>query len=256
MTDAWAAKHQNMMRTLLACLLPFTLTACITTSSIPDAPDNFRDPAFQPPPAGARITLLPMQETQYEILRDGAEMLEDSLMAQLKAMGYKVALIKRDDYLRLWQEEAKAVGGVYEENGTFKPREYMKALDSLVRKSCDATQCALLINHQLVTRPALIDDGYIAWDSARLPLLNPDVKKLDQGHGISVELTAITPAGALAFKHYGAVTPLTGLTLTEMQQYVKKQQFFVEGDINQGARLALKPMREKVAPSPAVQKSN
>lgn len=245
-----------MMRTLLACLLPFVLTACITTSPIPDAPDNIRDPGFQPPPAGARITLLPMQETQYEMLRDGAEMLEDSLMAQLKSMGYKITVIKRDDYLRLWQEEARAVGGVYEENGTFKPREYVQALDSLVRKSCAATGCALLINHQLVTRPAQVENGYIAWDGIRLPLLNPDAGKLDQGHGISVELTAITPMGALGFKHYGAVTALTGLTMEEMQQYVKKQQFFVESDIDRGARLALRPMREKVAPPATVQKLN
>ena len=243
------------MRSILALCLSLTLTACVSLPTTPEAPDNFRDPAFQPPPAGARITLLPMQETQYEMLRDGAEMLEDSLMHQLKAMGYKITLIKRDDYLRMWQEEAKAVGGVYEEgSGNFKPREYVQALDSLVRKSCAATDCALLINHQLVTRPALIENGHIVWDGTRQPLMNREALALEQGHGISVELTAITPAGALGFKHYGAVTPLTGLTLEEMREHVKKQQFFVEADVNLGARLALKPMREKVAPPAAAQK--
>lgn len=239
---------------LVFLFLLLLLAACVSNPSVPDAPDNLRDSTFQPPSREEWITLLPIQETQYDMLRDGAEMLEETLKRQLVAMGYKVTLIKRDDYLRMWQAEAKAVGGVYEADGTFKSKEYMQALDTLVRKSCFETGCTLLINHQLVMRPALIERGHIAWDGARQPLLNPAANALTEGHGISVELTAITPVGTLAFKHYGAVTPLTGLTMEEMKQYVTKQQFFVAAEINQGVRLALKPMREKVAPPVEAQK--
>lgn len=233
------------MRAILI-LLPLVLAACISnpaTQAPPEAPDNFRAEDFQPPPAAARITLLPMQETQYDMLRAGAEMLEAQLRRQLSALGYQVTVVKRDDYLKHWQEEAKAVGGVYVEgSGEFKSREYTQALESLIRKTCAADGCALLINHRLLLRPARMADGQIAWDGVSQPLLLKTEN--EQGYAISVELTAVTPAGELAFKHYGAVTALSGLSLADIRQQVEQQKLFVETEVARGARIALQPLRE------------
>lgn len=240
-------------------LLPLLLAACVShpaTPVAPEAPDNFRAEDFQSPPAGARITLLPMQETQYEMLRAGAEMLESQLKRQLTAQGYQVTVVKRDDYLKHWQEEAKSVGGVYvEDSGEFKPREYTQALESLVRKTCAATGCALLINHRLLLRPAYIAKGKIAWDGVSQPFLLPT--ETDQGYAISVELTAVTPAGELGFRRYGAVTALSSLGLAEIRQQVEQKKLFVDAEVAQGVRIALQSLREKqgtpaaTAPMPA-----
>ncbi|HWV17711.1 MAG TPA: hypothetical protein VNZ68_03950 [Rhodocyclaceae bacterium] len=240
-------------------LLPLLLAACVShpaTPAAPEAPDNFRAEDFQPPATGARITLLPMQETQYDMLRTGAEMLESQLKRQLTVQGYQVTLVKRDDYLKHWQEEAKSVGGVYvEDSGEFKPREYTQALESLMRKTCAATSCALLINHRLLLRPAHIDKGKIAWDGVSQPFLLPS--ETEQGYAISVELTAVTPAGELGFRRYGAVTALSSLGLAEIRQQVEQKKLFVDAEVAQGVRIALQSLRERqgtpaaTAPMPA-----
>lgn len=240
-------------------MLPLLLAACVTNPAAPvapDAPDNLRAEDFQPPAAGARITLLPMQETQYDMLRAGAELLESQLKRQLTAQGYQVTVVKRDDYLKHWQEEAKAVGGVYvADSGEFKPKEYTQALESLVRKTCAATGCALLINHRLLLRPAYIAKGKIAWDGVSQPFLLPT--ESEQGYAISVELTAVTPAGELGFRRYGAVTALSSLGLAEIRQQVEQKKLFVDAEVAQGVRIALQSLRERqgaptaTAPMPA-----
>lgn len=240
-------------------LLPLLLAACVSnpaTPAAPEAPDNFRAEDFQPLPAGARITLLPMQETQYDMLRTGAELLELQLKRQLTAQGYQVTVVKRDDYLKHWQEEARAVGGVYvEDSGEFKPKEYTQALASLVRKTCAATGCALLINHRLLLRPARISKGQIAWDGISQPFLLPT--ESEQGYAISVELTAVTPAGELGFRRYGAVTALSSLGLAEIRQQVEQKKLFVDAEVAQGVLIALQSLRERqgaptaTAPMPA-----
>lgn len=236
------------MRAFTALCLSLVLTACVSTPTIPQAPENITTPDFQPPPPGARITILPMQETQYDMLRNGAEVLENQIKKELTALGYKVTQIKRDDYLKMWQEEAKVVGGVYEGNGDFKAKAYLQALDALVKKTCLATECSLLINHQLIMRPALIQEGYIAWDGRRLPLLvKPDT---EQGYGISVEITAVAPSGDLAFKRYGAVIALSGLSVEEMRQHIQQQNLFNTTDIALGCSIALQPLRDKAAKTP------
>ena len=239
------------MRTLLT-LLSLLLAACATAPPpAPDAPDNFRAEDFRPPPAGARITLLPLQETQYDMLRAGAEMLEAQLKRQLGALGYQVTVVKRDDYLKHWQEEAKAVGGVYvESSGEFKPTEYAQALASLVRKTCAATDCALLINHRLLLRPAHIAKGRISWDGFQQAFPLPT--ESEEGYALSVELTAVTPTGGLAFTHYGAVTALSGLSLAELKLHVEQKKIFVEPEVARGAHIALQPLREKPT-APAAQ---
>lgn len=233
------------MRPILT-FLPLLLAACVSnpaTPAPPEAPDNFRAEAFQPPPPGARITLLPMQETQYDMLRAGAAMLEAQLKRQLGALGYQVTVVKRDDYLKHWQAEAKSVGGVYVEgSGEFKPREYAQALESLMRKTCAADGCALLINHRLLLRPARMADGQIAWDGVSQPM--PLKTESEQGYAISVELTGVTPAGELGFRHYGAVTALSGLSLDNIRQQVEQQKLFIEAEVARGARIALQPLRE------------
>lgn len=228
-------------------LLPLLLAACVSqpaTPAAPEAPDNFRAEDFQPPPAGARITLLPLQETQYDMLRAGAEMLESQLKRQLIALGYQVTVVNRDDYLKHWQEEARAVGGVYVEgSGEFKPKEYTQALESLVRKTCAATSCTLLINHRLLLRPAYLGKGRIAWDGVSLPFLLPS--ESEQGYAISVELTALTPAGELGFRRYGAVTGLSSLGLAEVRQHVEQKKLFVDAEVAQGVRIALQNLRAR-----------
>lgn len=242
----YAKTATENMRVFLT-LLPLLLAACVTNPAAPvapEAPDNFRAEDFQPPPPGARITLLPVQETQYDMLRAGAEMLEAQLKQQLGALGYQVTVVKRDDYLKHWQEEAKAVGGVYVEgSGEFKPTEYTQALASLVRKTCAASGCALLINHRLLLRPAQIARGQLAWDGVRQPFLLPT--ESEQGYAISVELTAVTPAGELGFRHYGGVTALSGLSLDEVRQQVEQKKFFVEAEVARGVRVALQSLNQK-----------
>ena len=88
-------------------LLSLLLAACVANPPAPPAPDAFRAEAFQPPPPGTTLTLLPPQETQYDELRSGAELLHKQLQKQLTAAGWKVVALKRDDYLRGWKQDGR-----------------------------------------------------------------------------------------------------------------------------------------------------
>src|SRR5690606_13399986 len=140
------------------------------------------------------------QESQYDQLRSSADTLHRLLQQQLLAAGYRVATLNRDAYTRLWQQEAEAVGGVYQKDSSeFKGKEYLQALKSLIQKSCVHTECDLILEARLVTRPASISNGYLEWDGRRRA--QPDAGESGTAYGISVELSGITADGELAFKH-------------------------------------------------------
>jgi hypothetical protein len=236
------------MRLILLCL-PLALAACVSSPPAPDAPDAYRAESFQPPPRGAILTLLPPQETQYDEMREGAELLHKQLQKQLLAAGYQVIALKKDDYVRRWQQEAEAVGGVYQpDSGEFKGQEYLQALGNLLRTSCAITQCAMLMDARLVVRPAAVINGKVAWDGRTLPSNEPpssDGSSPARTYAISIELSAIQPDGSLAFKSYGGTTLPQQYSLAEMQNYKNKPMPWNDGDLTAGLRIALNPLLSK-----------
>lgn len=248
------------MRFTLFCL-PLLLAACVSTAPIPEAPDAYRAANFQPPPPGANLTLLPPQETQYDELYDGAQKLHKQLQTQLTSAGYKVTVLKKDDYVRLWNREASAVGGVVLPDGQFKDKEYLLALGNLIRASCEITQCAMLIDARLVVRPAALVDGRVEWDGRRMtpndPATSSDVVR--RTYGISIEVSGIQPDGSLAFKNYGAATLPPQYSLEDMKRFANKPMSWPSDDLSAGLRIALRPLFTKPAviatpPTPAAAK--
>lgn len=244
---------------LKTALLPLILAACVSNPPAPPAPDAFRDPAFQPPPRGAALTILPPQETQYDELRAGAELVHKQLHKQLTNAGYRVTVLKRDDYLRRWKQEAEAVGGVYQpDSGTFKGKEYVQALETLIRKSCEETQCALLIDARLVVRPAEIIGTQVVWDGQKRfsnEPAAPGSATSTQTYGISIEVSGIQPDGSLAFKNYGGAILPPQYSVVELQSFKPNPMSWNDADIASGLGIALKPLLDKpVAQKTATEK--
>jgi hypothetical protein len=236
------------MRLSLPCLA-FALTACAAHPPAPEAPDAWRADTFQSPPVGARLVLLPPQETQYEELRSGAELLHRQARGQLAQAGFVVVTLERDDYAKQWQQEAQHVGGVYQpDSGEFKNKEYLQAFNTLLRKNCEATKCALLIDARLVMRPAQVKAGVAEWDGRKQVVdAAPDGKTPGHAYGISVELSGITPDSTLAFKAYGGVALPEPYSAAELRNKTRKPLPWSEADIAEGLRIALKPLQEKPA---------
>lgn len=235
------------MRLIPLCLT-LLLAACASTPpAAPDMSDAFRIEGFQPPPAGAALTLLPPQETQYEELRAGAELLHKQLQKRLTAAGWKVVTLKRDDYLRQWKQEAEAVGGVVQpDSGEFKDKEYVKALAALLRKSCEETQCALLIDARLVIRTAEISGNEVRWDGQRRLHGEALLKGAPaQTYAISIELSGIQPDGALGFRHYGGAVLPPQYGMAELQNRKPAPMRWNDADIAAGLDIALRPLLEK-----------
>lgn len=236
-------------------LLSLLLAACVSNPPAPPAPDAFRAETFQPPPAAATLTLLPPQETQYDELRAGAELLHKQLQKQLTAAGWKVAVLKRDDYLRRWKQEAEAVGGVYQpDSGEFKSKEYVQALATLIRKSCEETRCALLIDARLVVRPAEVVGNQVLWDGQKRYSGDPTSSRgaaATQTYAISVEVSGIQPDGELGFRNYGGAVLPPHYSIVELQNQKPAPMSWNDADIASGLSIALKPLLEKPAPAPA-----
>ena len=233
-------------------LLSLLLAACVANPPAPPAPDAFRAEAFQPPPPGTTLTLLPPQETQYDELRSGAELLHKQLQKQLTAAGWKVTALKRDDYLRRWKQEAEAVGGVYQpDSGEFKSKEYVQALATLIRKSCAETQCALLVDARLVVRPAEIVGNQVLWDGQKRYSGEPSrAAAPTQTYAISVEVSGIQPDGELGFRNYGGAVLPPHYSIVELQNQKPAPMSWNDADIASGLNIALKPLFEKPTPAP------
>lgn len=239
----------------LSLLGALALAACVTTPPAPTAPDAYRAATYTPPPKGTSLTLLPPQETQYDEMREGAELLHKQLKKQLEAAGYKVAVLKKDDYVAQWNRESAAVGGVLQTNGQFKEAEYRQALSNLISKSCEATHCALLIDARLVVRPAEVVDGRVEWDGRRMLPGNAGSTgtAAERTYGISVEVSGIQPDGSLAFKNYGGTVLPPQYSLADMQQFANKPMTWSDADLSAGLRLALQPLLNTTASQPASQ---
>jgi hypothetical protein len=233
--------------------LPLLLCACATTTPPPGAPDAYHAEAFAPPPAGTGLTLLPPQETQFDELREGAELLQKQLQKQLSAAGYRVTVLNKDAYVKQWNEEAAAVGGVLDTEGHFKDKEYREALGNLMRKTCEATRCAMLLDARLVVRPAEIVDGKVEWDGRRMmpPELITRSTKAQRSYGISAEVAGIQPDGGLAFKTYGGAVLPPQYSMADIQQFVNKPMVWSDTDLSAGLRIALQPLFSKRSASAA-----
>jgi hypothetical protein len=243
------------MRPVLLCLL---LAACAANPPVAPAPDAYRAEAFQPPAPGAVLTLLPPQETQYDELREGAEQLHKRLQKQLLAAGYQLVVLKREDYLRRWKQAADNVGGVYQnDSGEFKSQEYLQALSTLLRSSCELTQCALLIDARLVVRPAELVNGMVEWDGRRQPSedrVATGNQAPDRTYGISVEISGIQPDSSLAFKSYGGAVLPAQYSMDELQNFARKPMSWNSVDLDAGLRIALRPLLDKLGPAAAPEK--
>lgn len=240
-------------RRLSLMSLTLVLTACVSNTPVPSAPDSYRMAAFVPPLPAENLTLLPSQETQYDELREGAELLHRQLAKQLGAAGYKVTVLQKDAYLAQWKREAEAVGGVLQPDGQFKDKEYRQALSHLIASSCATTQCAMLLDARLVVRPAEIIDGKVVWDGRRMLPANADSTgtAAERTYGISVELSGIRPDGSLAFRSYGGIALPPQYSLADMQHFANKPMVWSDADLSAGLRIALQPLSEKPAPVPA-----
>jgi hypothetical protein len=151
-------------------------------------------------------------------------------------------------YTRQWQHETEVVGGVYTADNTeFKGKEYLQALNNLLRKSCSDTECALILDVRLVIRPAVINKGRIEWDGLQQVLAEPAAG--NTAYGMSVEISAITPNGELAFKRYGGVDVPQQYRISDYQKIERPTRVAREDAIASGVRIALQPLLVKSSPA-------
>ena len=223
------------------------------------APDDIVGPAFRHPAEGALVLLLLEKSTEPHLV-PGDKLMLAQLKSQLVIAGYRTAVLDYADYQLLEADEA-AGGGERDPDGRLVVGllARQRALAKLARIAAESSHCALVIRTRFVMRPAPVVDNFFAqWDGARralkltdtAPRANPDgpgrtvVGALrGLGSGLSIELMAYDGDGALAFTTHGAVAVPYVTRLGEGRVEWRDDLFSGDGDVADGMRIALAPMR-------------
>jgi len=230
----------------LACVA--VLASCAAPAPLP-APDNATAPNFAPPSKGSLIVLVPPPQSKGTEV--GENMMGTQLDSQLKAAGYRVATLQRDNYEQLWSQEAAAVGGVFDgASGAVRPQALATALASLARRVCEEAKCALLIRQRLVSRQAKLEGSQAEWDGTRQQIRLSNTHSRDYRFSgttsaLSVELIAVTDRGAFAFRRFGGATLPFETNIRETKNELRKNLFGTDTEITEGVRVALEPLTKQ-----------
>jgi hypothetical protein len=228
-------------------LLFALLTACATPPGVPRSPlasDNFVQVAFTPPAPGSLILLLPVIRPSPE-LTQGELHTRNQLTIQLRAAGYRVALLDEASFERIWNEEVASHGGLFDpKTGERNGKAYLSALTSLTTRVCEEARCDLVLQHRLVSRRAQLKGTSAEWDGQRrTPTFTKTAgfqqQLLGSTAAVSVELTGISPRSGLAFVVFaGASLPYT-FDAYDVKADVRTDLFKSDGEISEAVALAV-----------------
>lgn len=212
-------------------------------------------------PAPDALVLLVFEQPQDDLLARGSAALQRQLPAQLAKAGYRTAVLGDDDFRAL---EAKVAGSAAEsalgrlQNSTEATR--WRTLPVLARIAKDNSQCDMVIRARLVWRDTTFDTLAAEWDGQRRGVALEgigDVKNPRTGanghivrawmtgstKAVSVELVAFDGSGRPSFTTFGgALVPWVWNMATDKAR-LRDDAFANEGDVADGVRIALEPMR-------------
>jgi hypothetical protein len=229
-------------RTLLAAAF------CVATTK---APAQTRPPStgssYQKPAPEALVLLLPASAEAEELL-PGLPVLLNALHTELRAAGYRTALLDKQNYEIIWNQEVDAVGGIFD-NSTGKPKleAHAAAMSALSRRLAHETNAALVILPKLVLRKAELNGTKADWDG-RLVLIptrgtfGDRTRHRGTTPAISVHLLALTDAGALAFNTFGGITLPYVIDFVTERPVLRTDLFSSATDFAEGVKIALKPV--------------
>lgn len=226
-------------------LIVAVLVGCATKLPLP-ASDNATAENFVPPVKDALLILLPAPQSKGT--EEGENIMSLQLQAQIKAAGYRVAVLQKANYEQLWAQEVRAVGGIFDgATGAVRAQAFATAMGSLARRVCAEAKCALMIRQRMVIRSAKVEGTQAEWDGTRLPLRISDADGMDYKFngttsGLSIELVAVTDKGLFAFRRFGGAAIPFETNLKEAKNELRKDLFKTDTEIARGVRLALEPI--------------
>jgi len=234
------------MRIIPILLLPLLLQACAPVT--PAAPtEEYVAPFFKAPSPGSLLVLLPTKSSSPEVV-GGEEFVLQQIHRQLTGVGYRVVALDAANYAVVWDQEIKAVGGIYDtRTGALRTAAYAQALSALAKRVASETRGAMVISHSLVIRQAKLLGTTAEWDGQRrTPPTTRTYGSEYRFHGttsaLSVELLAISGDGTIAFKTLGGTSlPYRADTLAG-QYEIRPDLFATDSETAEGVRIALKPL--------------
>jgi hypothetical protein len=232
-----------LRRTLATSLLLFAATLSFaqvprTTSVAPD---------FAVPAPGSLIVLLPV-EAEAKQLEPGLPMLLRQLHEQLSSSGYRVALLDPGNFSVLWEQEARAAGGLFDPiTGRARPDAIAKALNVLAQRVSRDTSAALVLKARLVVREATLSGTKADWDGQSRRVLTRglagdsfDLRGTTPA--LSVEVLALTDLGAFAFRNFGGASLPYVMNVGAEQQQFRDDLFSDPRELREGTAIALHPL--------------
>lgn len=212
-------------------------------------------------PAPGALILLVFEEPQDDLLARGGAALQRQVQAQLAKAGYRTAVLGDDDFRAL---EAKVAGSASErmlgrlQNSTEATR--LRTLPVLARIAKDNSQCDLVLRARLVWRDTTFDTLAAEWDGQRRGVALEGIADVKDprtganGHivrawmegstkAVSVELVAFDGAGQPAFTTFGGALVPWVWNMATRKARLRDDAFQDEGNIADGVRIALEPMR-------------
>jgi len=233
------------MRRIAIGLLALALSACASLEP-PAATDNYRAKNFVVPPPGALVVLLPAPKAPD--LAAGEMMMTAQLHRQLRALGYRTALLDTANHAKVWAQEIEAVGGLFDPGtGAPRPGAHARALSSLARRICAEASCALVMQQRMVLREARLGGTKAEWDGQRrrVPVVGAGMDNYSfsgQTGALSVELVVFTKDGEPAFRSYGGASLPYRLNAGKEGNEIRPDLFDNDEEIADGVRIALQPL--------------
>lgn len=235
--------HIKSAITLIAVLL---LSAC-TAVPPKEASDNYLSTNFKAPQAGALIVLLPPGKAGAKELEAGNTFTQQQLYTQLTQAGYRVALLNSANYEELHKQAVDAVGGIYDSStGALRKEASAQATSSLAKRICTQLECTHVLIQRLVVRKAEVGAQRAEWDGQ-----SRSIEKFNTGGnmthfkgsttGMSLELTALTANGEVAFKRYGGISLPHEFDLIKNESKLRRDIFRNDEEVSDGVRIAIRP---------------
>jgi hypothetical protein len=252
---ATAAAQSHAMNRLGTTATRFLVAALVLGALLPlpaaaADDESFVAPSFRAPAADALVIILP-PKVDDPALTTGAPMLLNQLHRQLVAAGYKAALLDEANHDLLWRQEVEAVGGIYDAvSGQLRTEPYGKALSALAQRIAADTGCSLILRPRLITRSAKLSGFKAEWDGqARQQPVSDGFAGESRFDGstvaLSVELMALTPNGAVAFRTLGGTSLAYRKDVSRGRVEVRKDLFASEQETAEGVQLALRPLQRR-----------
>ena len=231
----------------IALLLTLCLQACASSTST-DPTSVYVAPSFSAPAPGALVVLLPKKSSTPEVAA-GEEFVVQQIHKQLTQAGYRVVALDAANYALIWDQEIKAVGGIYDSNtGALRTAAYAQALSALTKRVVAETHATVIIGHSLVIRKAKMLGGMTAeWDGQRRMLPTSRTYGAEyRFHGtipaLSVELLATAADGTIAFKSLGGTSIPYRADAFAAQYEMRSDLFAKDDETAEGVRIALRPL--------------